>query len=103
MDLTPRMMADIRAAFAVLDPLKAGHDDPFKRAQAISAEMEADYQQKLARWERDAPKRAAALAAMEAAEERRRAQFGGPAFGRPVRLGVAAALDWNKPERRVIF
>jgi len=61
----------------------------------LQEDMERDYARRLAKWERDAPRRALAEQAMRAADARRRAELG---LGEPEPYRVAAALDWTRPQ-----
>lgn len=72
-----------------------GQDDAAVWLEDIKAELQADYYQRLSRWEANAPKRRQAAIAMERARLQRAAELG-MHDGRPA--AIAAALDWMKPE-----
>jgi hypothetical protein len=92
-----RIIRQARAAMPSLRPR-----DPFKAALATCQDQEADYQRRLARWERDQPKRDAAERAHLAARERRRAEPGQGRASRPVRVPVLAAWA-DQPVRPVMW
>jgi hypothetical protein len=95
-----QLLPSIRAAFRAIDEAaRPPAADPFARAAELQRSMERDYQAKLAKWERDRPKREAAEAAMQRAHEQRAAQLG----ARPARGPVMAALWSNEPSRPQVW
>ena len=70
-------------------------DDSRRIVAEVRARQEADYRQKLGRWEAIAPRRDAAMRAMAEAHERRRRELG---LGVPEPGQIAAALDFLKPQ-----
>lgn len=83
----------LRAGLAAIGPLTGRQQDPFTVGAGLMREMDADYAGRLAKWERDAPKREAAERAMERAYAQRDAELR-LAPGR--RFPVLAAL-WADP------
>jgi hypothetical protein len=94
--LVPRVQAVLGALGPLKAPRSAGVDAALAAAAATAAEVEADYQRRLRKWERDAPKREAAERAMEAANRRR-----GRASSAPV--PVLASAVFERPQRPVVW
>jgi len=86
-----RLLPSMRAAFRAIDEAVSPRN-PWDISD-LQRSMDADYQERLRKWEADAPKRAAAEAAMQRAHERRAAQLG----TRPGRMPVLASLWSNEP------
>lgn len=95
-----RLVPQLRAALGQF-PLSPGDAfaAAFRRSAQLAEVAERDYAAKVAAWERDAPKRAAAEQAMRLAHERRAAQLG----TRPGRMPVLAALWSDRPARPEVW
>jgi len=100
--VSPDLLASFRAGLRQLGPLTrprgerhgTAFDDALGASLALAAEMDAGYQRKLRRWERDRPKREAAERAMQRANAQRAAELGRQPAGR---VPVLAALWAGEP------